>query len=186
MLLIDSKLPWLYFYKTPFKMIKPLKSANPEKGTYKKPLPRNIGAGKAAFHASKNKKIKPGNISVGILTPAIIDRFIRRIPKGKLATLDMINNRFASSFGAGKTSRVTIKILVMISAWAAENVIAIGKSEIAPYWRVLKKEGRLNRKFPGGVERQAVYLAAEGFRVTKTVREDSWRIKDFEKYLLDA
>jgi len=39
------------------------------------------------------------------------------------------------------------------------------KSRIAPYWRVLKDDGSLNPKFPGGVKEQAKKLRAEGHRL---------------------
>ena len=42
-----------------------------------------------------------------------------------------------------------------------------GKTSIAPYWRVVKDDGSLNPKFPGGVERQARRLRAEGLPVLK-------------------
>jgi alkylated DNA nucleotide flippase Atl1 len=37
-----------------------------------------------------------------------------------------------------------------------------GKSEITPCWRVVGEDGRLNPKFPGGLERRAERLRAEG------------------------
>jgi alkylated DNA nucleotide flippase Atl1 len=53
-----------------------------------------------------------------------------------------------------------------MSARAAEERRARGvpQEELTPWWRVLRKGGFLNPKLPGGVERQAVLLAAEGVR----------------------
>jgi len=36
------------------------------------------------------------------------------------------------------------------------------KKRIAPYWRVIKSDGSLNPKFPGGVQAQALHLKEEG------------------------
>ena len=38
-----------------------------------------------------------------------------------------------------------------------------GTGTITPYWRVVKEDGSLNPKFPGGVAQQKRYLRAEGF-----------------------
>lgn len=37
---------------------------------------------------------------------------------------------------------------------------------MTPWWRVLRKGGFLNPKYPGGVERQAELLAADGVRAS--------------------
>ena len=36
-----------------------------------------------------------------------------------------------------------------------------------PYWRTLKKDGELNEKYPGGIDKQAERLASEGVKVIK-------------------
>ena len=56
-------------------------------------------------------------------------------------------------------------IFVRIAAEAAEEEAAAGKTRITPYWRVLKDDGSLNPKFPGGVERQEERLRDEGHRI---------------------
>jgi alkylated DNA nucleotide flippase Atl1 len=57
---------------------------------------------------------------------------------------------------------MTTGIFVRIASEAAEEEAAAGKKRITPYWRVVKDDGSLNPKFPGGVERQAERLRAEG------------------------
>jgi alkylated DNA nucleotide flippase Atl1 len=42
---------------------------------------------------------------------------------------------------------------------------------LTPWWRVLKKGGFLNPKLPGGMERQATLLAADGVRVSPLRRQ---------------
>jgi alkylated DNA nucleotide flippase Atl1 len=56
---------------------------------------------------------------------------------------------------------------VRIAAEAADEDAAAGKKRIAPYWRVVKEDGSLYPKFPGGVERQAERLREEGVAVVK-------------------
>ena len=61
-------------------------------------------------------------------------------------------------------------IFVRIAAEAAEEEAAAGKTRITPYWRVLKDDGSLNPKFPGGVERQEERLRDEGHHIDSPAR----------------
>jgi alkylated DNA nucleotide flippase Atl1 len=60
-----------------------------------------------------------------------------------------------------------------MSARAAEDHRAMGEDPamLTPWWRVLKKGGFLNPKLPGGMERQATLLAADGVRVSPLRRQ---------------
>jgi hypothetical protein len=51
---------------------------------------------------------------------------------------------------------------------AAEEARALGENldQLTPWWRVLSTGGFLNPKFPGGVDLQAVRLAAEGVKTS--------------------
>jgi alkylated DNA nucleotide flippase Atl1 len=60
---------------------------------------------------------------------------------------------------------LTTGIFIRIAAEAAEEDARKGKTRITPYWRVVKDDGSLNPKFPGGVKRQAEKLRAEGHRI---------------------
>lgn len=44
--------------------------------------------------------------------------------------------------------------------------MGVPHEELTPWWRVLRKGGFLNPKYPGGTDRQAELLAAEGVRVS--------------------
>jgi alkylated DNA nucleotide flippase Atl1 len=63
---------------------------------------------------------------------------------------------------------VSTAIFANMSARAAEERLALGvpPGELTPWWRVLRKGGFLNPKLPGGVERQAALLQAEGIRAS--------------------
>jgi alkylated DNA nucleotide flippase Atl1 len=56
-------------------------------------------------------------------------------------------------------------IFLRIVAEAAEEERIAGKPDITPYWRVLREEGGLNAKFPGGIDAQARRLMEEGHTV---------------------
>lgn len=44
--------------------------------------------------------------------------------------------------------------------------MGVPEAELTPWWRVLKKGGFLNAKFPGGTDYQTALLNAEGVRVS--------------------
>gem|GEM_PF-4701258 len=41
----------------------------------------------------------------------------------------------------------------------------MGREDITPYWRVVRDDGSLNEKFPGGVEVQAERLKEERYTI---------------------
>jgi alkylated DNA nucleotide flippase Atl1 len=71
-----------------------------------------------------------------------------------------------------------------IVAETAEEDKEKGKKRVTPYWRMLKDDGTLNPKFPGGEETQAEKLRNEGFTIIKKGRT-KLMVEDFEKYLID-
>jgi len=56
-------------------------------------------------------------------------------------------------------------IMMWIVAEAADEEARAGELRITPYWRVVKDDGSLNPKFPGGIERQEEMLRDEGHRI---------------------
>jgi alkylated DNA nucleotide flippase Atl1 len=56
-------------------------------------------------------------------------------------------------------------MFVRIAAEAAEEAAREGKTRITPYWRVVKDDGSLNPKFPGGVQQQSERLREEGHHI---------------------
>lgn len=136
---------------------------------------------KAGIPESWAKKTGKGKMI--ILTPLIIDEYIRKIPKGRLATINSIREHFAKLYKVRTTCPITTGIFTWISAWAAEEKRAGGAKRITPYWRVLKEGGKLNPKYPGGVERQAKTLSGEGFQIVKGRTLASWKVADAESFL---
>ena len=97
--------------------------------------------------------------------PLDVDALIREVPKGKLVTQSRIRERLARACGADVACPITTGIFVRIAAEAAEEDSRAGKKRITPYWRVVRDDGRLIEKFPGGVEAQASRLRLEGHRM---------------------
>ena len=86
-----------------------------------------------------------------------VDDLIRKVKKGKLVTQEQIRKRLAKDFKVNVTCPITTGIFVRICAEAAKEDKRAGKKNITPYWRVIKSDGSLNEKFPGGVKNQASY-----------------------------
>jgi len=116
--------------------------------------------------------------------PLDVDGLIRRIPRGKLATMEQIRERLAADFHADFTCPLTAGIFIRIAAEAAEEDLSRGETQITPYWRVIKADGRLNQKLPGGTEAQAARLREEGHSIQPGKGEKAPRVEDFEKSLL--
>ncbi len=125
-----------------------------------------------------------GGKRVLVPTPLMVDGLVRKVSKGKLVTVAQLRERLAGEFGADSTCPMTTGIFLMIVAQAAEEDSQAGKKRIAPYWRVLKKDGSLNPKFPGGVKAQAKRLRAEGHRIIARKGKKPPRVRDFEKSLV--
>jgi alkylated DNA nucleotide flippase Atl1 len=98
-----------------------------------------------------------------IAPPIEYDEIMRRVPEGKVITTDRIRQYLASKHGADSTCPLTAGIFINIAAHASDER---GFDE-TPYWRTLKKDGELNEKYPGGIDKQAERLASEGVKVIK-------------------
>jgi len=98
-------------------------------------------------------------------SPGEVEAFIRTVRKGNVTTVSQIREFLAGQHSANVTCPLTTGIFVRIAAEAAEEDASAGKAKITPYWRVLKDDGSLNPKFPGGIKRQTEKLRDEGHRV---------------------
>lgn len=125
-----------------------------------------------------------GHGKMVILTPKIINNYIKTIPKGHLTTINHIRDKYAAEYNVDTTCPITTGIFVWISAGAAEEDRVDGIKNITPYWRVLKEGGKLNPKYPGGVKHHALLLEKEGFKIEKGRTELSWKVMDYENHLV--
>ena len=116
-----------------------------------------------------------------IPTPKLVDGLIRKVPKGKLVTVGELRRKLANDFAVDVTCPLTTGIFVRIAAEAAEEDRANGRQRLTPYWRVIKDDGSLNPKFPGGPEQQARHLRRAGFAFIRKAKTPV--LKQFEQRL---
>ncbi len=108
-----------------------------------------------------------GTGTVVIPAPMEVDEMMRRVPKGKLITINEIRAALAKKHRATISCPMTTGIFAWIAANAAEEQSQEGKRDITPYWRTLKTSGAINPKYPGGVEAQKKLLEKEGHEVVQ-------------------
>lgn len=118
-----------------------------------------------------------------IATPRLVDGEMRKIERGKLATITQIRERLAKDFKVASTCQLTTGIFIRIAAEAAEEDRSGGKEDVTPYWRVIREDGSLIGKFPGGVEAQAERLREEGHTIEPGKGKKLPRVKDFDRSL---
>jgi alkylated DNA nucleotide flippase Atl1 len=119
--------------------------------------------------------------TVAIPAPCEVDAIMRKVPRGKLITINEIRSLVAKKHGATIGCPLTCGIFAWIAAHAAEEVRAAGAKRITPYWRTLKAGGELNPKYPGGIAALRHLLRAEGHRVTK--KGNRYFVADFDTHL---
>lgn len=100
-----------------------------------------------------------------IPSPLEVETYMRAIPKGSVATISRMRADLAEKHSADVTCPLTSGIFIRIAAEAAEEDARLGTARITPYWRMVKDDGSLNPKLPGGVEAQAAKLRKEGHRI---------------------
>ena len=106
-----------------------------------------------------------GKGTCAIPAPREVDAIMRKVPEGKLITINEIRQIVAKKHKATIGCPITTGIFAWIAAHAAEESAAAGETEITPYWRTLKTGGELNAKYPGGIPRIKSLLEAEGHTV---------------------
>ena len=106
-----------------------------------------------------------GTGTMVIPAPAEVDAIMRRVPRGKLITINEIRSKLAKKHGVTMACPITTGIFAWIAAHAAEEAAADGAKRITPYWRTLKTGGELNPKYPGGIKKVKQLLKREGHRV---------------------
>lgn len=103
-----------------------------------------------------------GTGTIVIPAPIEVDEMMKRVPEGKLTTINEIRATLAKKHGATICCPLTSGIFASIAANAAEEQRQQGEKDITPYWRTLKTGGAINPKYPGGVEAQKRLLEKEG------------------------
>ncbi|HKP46446.1 MAG TPA: hypothetical protein VJT50_07590 [Pyrinomonadaceae bacterium] len=102
-----------------------------------------------------------------IPAPREVDELMRKVPKGKLTTINHIRTVLAKKHQTTVACPLTTGIFAWLAANAAEEDLNENKKRVTPYWRTLKTGGLLNEKYPGGAAAQRKRLLAEGHKVAK-------------------
>jgi len=126
------------------------------------------------------KKFRKGRMLIP--NPLDIEKLIREVKEGQLVTITQIREKLERDFSVDVSCPLTTGIFIRLIAEAAEEERKAGKEDITPYWRVIRDDGSLNEKFPGGAERQKVYLEKEGHTIVKKGKK--LKVLDFEKFLV--
>jgi len=121
--------------------------------------------------------------TVVIPAPLEVDGIMRRVPKGKLITINQIRDALAKRHRATIGCPITTGIFAAIAARAAADAMTAGKKDITPYWRTLKQGGVINEKYPGGIELQKRLLEQEGHKVVQ--KRKRFVVKDFETKVIN-
>lgn len=122
-----------------------------------------------------------GEGTIVLPAPWEVDEQMRRVPKGKVTTINQIRELLARRHRATVACPIVTGIHARIAAGAAGEQAAEGKKRTTPYWRTLKASGELNPKYPGGLEAQRHRLQDEGLEVV--ARGKRLFVRNFERFL---
>ena len=125
---------------------------------------------------------KFGKGSLIIPAPKEVDAVMKKIKPGKVITINRIREKLARKHHATIACPITTGIFAWIAAHASEEELQAGLKNFTPYWRTLKEGGIINEKYPGGIEKQALLLEAEGHPIIK--KGKNWIVEDWEKTLV--
>ena len=107
-----------------------------------------------------------GQGTLVIPAPKEVDEVMRKVPYGKVTTINEIRSVIARKHKTTICCPITAGIFARIAAGAAEEQRATTK-DITPYWRTLRVGGIINKKYPGGAEGQRKLLEEEGHTIAK-------------------
>ena len=104
-----------------------------------------------SFFGGAGKMLLPG--------PATVAALIEKTPAGRLITTNLLCRKLARQFNVRGTCPVTTQKALEALAHDPDAKVA--------YWRVVKANGGLMNRFPGGAESQAERLQKEGFTLDR-------------------
>jgi len=134
--------------------------------TWREKLADNKGFPKVSpIDQTKSKRWGKGTFVIP--APMEVDQLMRRVPRGRLTTIDELRKALARRHAATIACPITTGIFAWIAAHAAEEAAAAGGKNTTPYWRTLKSKGEVNPKYPGGIAASKRRLTAEGHDVVQ-------------------
>lgn len=125
---------------------------------------------------------KWGTGTVAIPAPLEVDAIMKKVPKGKVITINEIRAKIAQKHKASIGCPITCGIFAWISAYAAEEAKDQGKKEITPWWRTLKSDGSLNKKYPGGIIKQKKLLEKDGLKIIQKGKK--YQVENYQEKLI--
>lgn len=123
-----------------------------------------------------------GKGTVVIPAPVEVDELMRKVPAGKVTTINEIRGALAKKHNATIGCPMTTGIFAWVAAHAAEERKQQGEKNVTPYWRTLKTGGVVNEKYPGGVEAQKALLTQEGHMVAQKGKK--YVVANYERALI--
>lgn len=132
------------------------------------------------LNARQSKKWGKGTMAIP--SPLEVNAIMKKVPSGKLITINRIREKIAKKHHATVGCPITTGIFSWIAAHAAAEQEEKGTKNTTPYWRTLKQGGIINEKYPGGIEKQGELLELEGHEVIQ--KGKNWIVKDWEKRLM--
>jgi len=153
----------------------------PRKKSWTEKLADSKGLPKVERITEKMSK-RWGTGTVVIPAPIEVDAMMKKVPKGKLVTINEIRAALAKRHKATIGCPMTTGIFAWIAANAAEEQRQMGEKDITPYWRTLKTGGVINEKYPGGAEGQKKLLEEEGHKVIQKGKK--YVVADYEESLI--
>ena len=150
------------------------------KKTWQEKLADNKGFPKVCpIDETKSKRWGAGTFVIP--APIEVNELMRRVPKGRLTTIDNLRHALAQRHGATIACPITTGIFAWIAAHAAVEAEQQGNKRTTPYWRTLRTGGEINPKYPGGIAGLKRKLTAEGHSVFQKGKR--FFVRDFEKRL---
>lgn len=150
------------------------------KKSWREKLADNKGLPKVAQVGGKLTK-RWGEGTFVIPAPLEVDALMKRVPKGRLVTINELRAALAANHKTDFACPITTGIFSWIAAHAAAEAAAGGAKRVTPYWRTLKVGGEVNPKYPGGIAELRRRLEAEGHQVRQKGRR--FLVVDFERKL---
>ena len=123
-----------------------------------------------------------GTDTVVIPAPVEVDEIMRKVPRGKLVTINEVRAALAKKHKATIGCPMTTGIFAWVAAHAAEEQRQEGIKYVTPYWRTLKTGGVINTKYPGGIKEQKRLLEKEGHRIFQKGKK--FIVVDYDKSLI--
>ena len=123
-----------------------------------------------------------GTGTVVIPAPVEVDEIMRKVPRGKLVTINEVRAALAKKHKATIGCPMTTGIFAWVAAHATEEQRKEGIKHVTPYWRTLKTGGVINTKYPGGIKEQKRLLEKEGHRIFQKGKK--FIVVDYDKSLI--